>query len=189
MLQGLLRRRKGGNARYGLLSGSWEGNDTIWRMVVDINRIARFGGRDGRLTEAPRRRLYHFVDGIVAGEGDGPLRPTARRAGIFIHGEDAAAVDGLMALLMGFDPDGVPQLRSIFGSGYGITPLRSIADARIRLDIELAERLGSGLHFDFQAPRGWPRLERSVPPSTLEHLARAGQTSLEKTVDRAREGA
>ena len=55
-------------------SGSWCGNDTIWRTVVDLNRILLWFDGDGKPRKVPRRYLT-IVDGIIAGEeayGTGP---------------------------------------------------------------------------------------------------------------------
>ncbi|HEY3381056.1 MAG TPA: DUF362 domain-containing protein [Vicinamibacterales bacterium] len=168
-----LRRRRGGDARYGLLSGSWEGNDTIWRMVVDINRIARFGARDQRLHAEPRRRLYHIVDGIVAGEGEGPLKPRPRALGVLLHGTDAPAIDGTMAALMGFDPERIPQIREAFAPSYGLSTSGSLEATPVTVNPELAERLRGAAHFAFEPPRGWPSLRHSVRPEFLVQLAAA----------------
>lgn len=91
--------------------GSWHGNDTVWRMVLDLNRILLTARDDGSLADSPQRRVLHVVDGIVAGEGEGPLIPEARRAGIVLAGYEAAAVDAMAARLIGFDPDKLPLLR------------------------------------------------------------------------------
>ena len=43
-----------------LRAGNWSGNDTLWRAIVDLNRIAACADRDGRLTRLPadlRNRL------------------------------------------------------------------------------------------------------------------------------------
>lgn len=42
---------------------------------------------------------------IVAGEGEGPLSPTAKKTGILLAGYDSATVDALIAQIMGFDPN------------------------------------------------------------------------------------
>jgi hypothetical protein len=35
--------------------GSWHGNDTVWRMVLDLQRILRYGRTDGTFAETPQR--------------------------------------------------------------------------------------------------------------------------------------
>jgi hypothetical protein len=55
-------------------SGNWYGNDTAWRMVVDLNRILMYAGRDGLLQDSAARRMFCIVHGIVGGEGNGHFR-------------------------------------------------------------------------------------------------------------------
>jgi len=55
-------------------SGNWHGNDTCWRMVLDLNKC--LFGFNGAGT--PRVRSFRYlavVDGIVGGEGNGPMAP------------------------------------------------------------------------------------------------------------------
>jgi uncharacterized protein (DUF362 family) len=54
-------------------SGNWHGNDTCWRMVLDLNKASSFDG-SGRPRSTPRRYLA-IVDGIIGGEGNGPMAP------------------------------------------------------------------------------------------------------------------
>lgn len=92
-------------------SGNWYGNDTTWRMVIDLNRILTYADRYGHLRETPVRRLFSVVDGIVSGEGNGPLDPTPRASGWVIAGANPVAVDLTCARLMGFDYLCLPLLR------------------------------------------------------------------------------
>ena len=50
-------------------NGSWHGNDTIWRAVVDLNKILLYADGEGVMRDTPQRRYYAIVDGVVAGEG------------------------------------------------------------------------------------------------------------------------
>jgi uncharacterized protein (DUF362 family) len=83
-------------------SGNWHGNDTAWRMAVDLNTCF-FYWRDGDLSATPRERYLAVVDAIVAGEGAGPLAPDAKPCGVVIAGRNPVAVDSACAGLMGFD--------------------------------------------------------------------------------------
>ena len=67
-------------------NGNWHGNDTIWRTCLDLNKIFYLGDRSGALG-APSRRVLNVYDGIVAGEGDGPMGPRARPLGLVAAGE------------------------------------------------------------------------------------------------------
>ncbi|MCX6983001.1 MAG: DUF362 domain-containing protein [Verrucomicrobia bacterium] len=85
-------------------SGSWYGNDSIWRMVYDLNRIIRFAHADGGpLRAEPERQFVSIMDGLVAGEGNGPLQPLPVQAGVMLASRSPFLVDFAMAKLMGFD--------------------------------------------------------------------------------------
>lgn len=91
-------------------SGNWYGNDTTWRMVLDLNRILYYAGADGRLHDTVQRRLFSIVDGVVAGEGNGPLDPRAKPCGVVLAGWNPVAVDAVCARVMGFDIDRIAIL-------------------------------------------------------------------------------
>lgn len=79
----------------GISNGSWAGNDTVWRTTLDLNHLVYFGGRRPG-------RVLSVVDGIVAGQGDGPLRPEPRPAGVILAGENPACIDAVIGKLMGY---------------------------------------------------------------------------------------
>jgi uncharacterized protein (DUF362 family) len=85
-------------------SGNWHGNDTVWRMCLDLNRVLLFGQPDGefRPKNAPKR-FYSLVDGIVAMDGNGPVAGEPKNCGILIAGSNPTAVDFVCARLMNFD--------------------------------------------------------------------------------------
>jgi uncharacterized protein (DUF362 family) len=98
-------------------SGNWWGNDTIWRMCLDLNKIIAYGNTDGTLRPGipkSRKRHYVLVDGIVAGEGRGPMDPDPVPVGIVAFGLNAPSVDAACACLMGYDPDRIPIVRQAF---------------------------------------------------------------------------
>ena len=80
--------------------GSWPGNDTIWRMVVDLYQAM----------QKIKRKYLSVIDGIIAGEGQGPFCPTSKNANTLIAGEDLLAVDLAAARYMGFDPQKIKYL-------------------------------------------------------------------------------
>ncbi len=108
--------KKVGTATFGdtntsrIRSGNWWGNDTTWRMVLDLNRSLRYGDGEGRLHDRPQRRYFSLVDGIVGGEGNGPMGSDPRAEGIIVAGVDPLAVDLTCTRLMGFDHERIPTL-------------------------------------------------------------------------------
>ena len=98
----------GGAARMG---GEWYGNDTVWRMVLDLNRILIYGNLDGSMSDTPRRVFYSLTDALICGEGNGPLRPTPRPLGAMTFGSSPVACDLVHAALLRVDAALVPLLR------------------------------------------------------------------------------
>ena len=135
--------------------GSWPGNDTLWRMVLDLNKILLYADKEGNIQPIPQRKLLCVVDGIIAGEGQGPLSPTPRPAGVILCGSSAPMVDALMATVMGFDWRIVPCIREAMkGLGIessGITVVSNKKDLCGALDQR--HRL-----FSFTPPRFWESL-------------------------------
>ncbi|MHC4117535.1 MAG: DUF362 domain-containing protein [Planctomycetota bacterium] len=90
-------------------SGNWHGNDTLWRTVLDLNKILfHFGGSGERRSSPPR--YLAVVDGVIAGDGDGPSSPDKKSAGLIVAGLNPVALDTVCATLMGFDFEKIPLL-------------------------------------------------------------------------------
>jgi hypothetical protein len=103
-------------------SGNWYGNDTVWRMIIDLNTILRFGTTDGKLRSEPKRYLS-VVDGLIAGEGNGPMEPEPKDAGVLAVGTNPVAVDFACVRLMGFDYRKIPYIaRSFAPTEYPLAP-------------------------------------------------------------------
>lgn len=92
-------------------SGNWHGNDTTWRMTLDLNRILLYADKNGSLQDHPARQVFCLVDGIVGGEGNGPLDPTPKPAGVVLAGRNPVAVELACASVMGFDWRRLPLLQ------------------------------------------------------------------------------
>jgi uncharacterized protein (DUF362 family) len=102
-----------GDTQQVVRSGNWHGNDTCWRMVLDLNKCLFSFGGDGTPRRQPLRYLA-VVDGIVAGEGNGPMSPDPKPCGVVLAGTHPVAVDCVAATLMGFDWRKLPLLRHAF---------------------------------------------------------------------------
>lgn len=144
-----------------MVNGGWSGNDTCWRMVHDLFRAVLYARADGSLAEQPVRVPLTIVDGLVAGEGDGPLRPHARNAGILAMGYDAPWVDYFMSLTMGLDPTKIPMIDVALRRDLPL-PLTDLARADVHLvsdSAELLAQLQEGKPADdpFIPPAGWAR--------------------------------
>ncbi len=92
-------------------SGSWYGNDSIWRMVYDLNMIILMAHADGGpLRAEPQRTVLSIMDGLVAGEGNGPLQPLPVAANVLLAARNPFLIDFAMAKLMGYDAEKIRLL-------------------------------------------------------------------------------
>lgn len=86
--------------------GDWHGNDTVWRMCLDLNQVVLFGDQNGIYHKTQQRKYISFVDGVIAGESDGPMFPTAKACGLVACGVDNPFVTDYVCIhMMGFSPD------------------------------------------------------------------------------------
>ena len=92
------------------MAAGWHGNDTSWRMVMDLNKIAEYGNSDGIISETPQRQIYSLCDGIIAGQGNGPLEPEPLPLGIISFTNNSVINDRAMAIMMSFPLEKIPLL-------------------------------------------------------------------------------
>jgi uncharacterized protein (DUF362 family) len=139
------------------VEGAWSGNDTVWRMCLDLNRILSYGRTDGTLAETPQRRVLHVVDAMVAGQGNGPLFAEPLELGLLMGGSNPAAMDWVGAHLLGYDPRRVALAREAFGAFRW--PIARFERDEVRLigDFAGTETLGSLLAsgHTVKHPPGW----------------------------------
>ncbi|MFZ5988974.1 MAG: DUF362 domain-containing protein [Bacillota bacterium] len=81
-------------------------------VIVDINRI--------------RKPDFVVIDGIVAGEGNGPLNNTPVNANTVFAGSDPVAVDTAALTFMGFTVEEVPHVKLAGEEGLGISDIAKI---------------------------------------------------------------
>ena len=93
--------------------GSWYGNDTIWRTVVDLNYITQYADKSGNIKDIPQRKMLNIGDMIIAGQGNGPVSPEPKRVGAIVISDDVYAFDRTVCRMMGFDEEKIPMFRGI----------------------------------------------------------------------------
>jgi hypothetical protein len=106
-----------GDTRQVVRSGNWYGNDTLWRMILDLNKVLLYANPDGSLREGVlvnAKRYIGIVDGILAGEGHGPLAPEPVEMGYLFCGTNPVAIDAVCGTFMGFDPLKIPTIARAF---------------------------------------------------------------------------
>jgi hypothetical protein len=134
--------------------GSWPGNETIWRTTLDLNHLLYFGARGPK-------HVLNVVDGVVAGEGEGPLSAIAKPAGVLLAGENPACLDAAIAKLMGYNLSRVPTVyHAVYHrkSKFGVS---SLEDVPLHFVDEKGKvRTGSWDEIEnlgFKPPRNWKR--------------------------------
>lgn len=110
------------------IDGSWYGNDTVWRMVLDLNRIAMYGKIDGSMSSTPVRCVYSLTDGIIAGQHNGPLAPEPINLGAVTFASSSLFADMAHAALMHFDWRKIALLRYGLESDYKYPLVRHAAE-------------------------------------------------------------
>ena len=142
-------------------SGGWHGNDTIWRTVDDLNRILFFYDPATSTMQSRRKcRYFAVVDGIIAMEGNGPLRGSPRPSGVVMGGDDPLALDVVAATLMGFDWRRIRMLKGIADSKHA-AKYSAFAGDELAIDLLSDNPEWNSMetlkqrHLNFRAPSGW----------------------------------
>jgi uncharacterized protein (DUF362 family) len=130
------------------IEGAWTGNDTVWRMCLDLNRILLYGKPDATMSSELQRTVIHLTDAVIAGHGDGPLSPQPLPLGLILAGNNAAAMDFVGALLLGYAPERISIVREAFKSfNYPLTAFEPD-------DVVLTGDIGQGNVKDVLRARG-----------------------------------
>lgn len=143
-LRRLENRARGGHDF--VRSGNWHGNRTTWRMCLDLNRCLYWSDAAGLHLEAesPPRAVLTVLDGIVAGEDEGPLAPADVALGVVLAATDPLALDLAAVRLMGFDFERLPKLREAMRDpGPRVTAVRDEADVLVA-ETNADEVVGAG---------------------------------------------
>lgn len=149
-----------GDNRETIRGGSWYGNDTLWRMVIDINKVFFYVNNDGtfRASSPPQKKKYiSIVDGIIAGEGNGPKAPDSILAGYMIAGLNPVAVDAVCARIMNFDPNKIPSIANAFKIRHFHLSEFNMNDVAIVCDSKKysLDTIPNYLIINFKPHRGW----------------------------------
>jgi len=137
--------------------GNWHGNDTAWRMVLDLNRILMFADRDGSIGAEPVRKYFSVIDGVIGGEGEGPLHPDAYPSGVVLAGFNPVAVDWVATRLMGFDPNEIPLYQNAVSQMKGWLHEFAIERCSVKSEVPKWQNIldSKEVVMSFRAPAGW----------------------------------
>jgi uncharacterized protein (DUF362 family) len=157
-------RKKGekvfGSGETTIRSGNWYGNNTTWRMALDLNRCLLYGQADGSFSNVPKR-YYSVVDGLIGMEGNGPMHGTPITCGLIIAGSDPVAVDLVSATMMGFDWEKIPIIKQAYAiKEYPITTIK-VTEIQIESDVPAycgdVKNLRLQKLYNFQPHFGWEK--------------------------------
>lgn len=128
--------------------------------------------------EAVRPQVV-LIDGIVAMEGPGPNRGTARKVGVLIASRDNVAADAIACAIVGFRRQDVPMLGIAAKCGLGVDRFNEIA--------VVGENLKELQVADFRKPFGPAQVAAfALAPEALLQLAMWLPTSARAHVDDSR---
>ena len=97
--------------------GSWWGNDTIWRTVLDLNKIVFHADSEGLMRDKLQRRMVVVCDMVTIGQGEGPLLPEPGHWKMLSFCDEPVVHDCAMARLMGSDVSLIPTIRKALTYG------------------------------------------------------------------------
>jgi uncharacterized protein (DUF362 family) len=139
-------------------SGNWFGNDTAWRMVLDLNKCLFYFDGIAARRKKPLRYLS-IVDGIIAGEGGGPLAADAKHCGTVVAGFNPVTVDTVCATIMGFDYTRIPMVDRAWKIRdlplVDFQPDQIICSSNIEAWNGDLKKLSLAQHFGFRPHFGW----------------------------------
>jgi hypothetical protein len=149
--------------------GDWHGNDTVWRMVLDLNQILLYTDKNGVLHDSPQKRYFACIDGIIAGEKEGPLHPTPKKIGLLVGGANPVAVDLTCIRLMDYDYEKIHLMRGIDRMARTLIPGKTLKELWSSMKIVSNDNslenlnLSSETFFAFEPTEGWKGyIERDI---------------------------
>lgn len=140
--------------------GSWYGNDTLWRTILDLNKILLYANPDGSLRDdkwLSTKKYITVVDGIIGGQGNGPKAPDPINLGYLFCGTNPVATDAVSAYFMRFNPLKIPSIANAFTvKRYSIVNFRyediiaKISNGNYKL-----EEIPNKYSMNFRPHHGW----------------------------------
>lgn len=134
------------------VKGDWWGNDTTWRSAVDLTKVVLYADRNGIMQNTPQRRYFSIIDGIIGGEGEGPLTPDPVHSGLIIGGSNPLLVDIAASTAIGIDWKKIQMF--VNGSQLAKYAISSILPNNIQWHSNNGYN-GKTPLFRFRLPSGW----------------------------------
>jgi uncharacterized protein (DUF362 family) len=128
-------------------------------MAIDLARIVEYADKSGKLQTQKQRTHLMLTDGIIGGEGNGPLSPKPVPLGYLCFSDSVVVGDYVNALAMGFSPQDLPIIREALNLGEYPLIRGELSGLKVRIngkDMPI-ETLGKELDRKFQPPKEWRR--------------------------------
>ena len=143
-------------------SGHWYGNDTLWRSILDLNRIIFYADKNGIMQNTQQRKYVAIIDGIIAGEKNGPMMPIAKKCGIVAVAFSPVVGDMAMSRLMGFDYKKIPSIYQGFSLRRyridgGIDEVEAEIESNVKSWNDRIVQIPLNETFCFEPAYGWER--------------------------------
>ena len=100
-----------------------------------------------------KRRYFSVIDGIVAGEGQGPFCPTSKNANTLIVSDNLFAADCVAVRYMGFNPKKIKYLQYFLESEDELNLSDIIVQSNGKTDTTFFER--DTRYLDFNVVNTW----------------------------------
>lgn len=141
-------------------TGNWYKNDTIWRSILDINRIMIYADKEGVLHDTPQRRFFSLGDMIISGDHNGPLAPSPIDVGVILCSEDPVAFDLAVINIMGLKKEMLPVLNNISTIKSYTIPNENSRDIVVysndeKLNNITLDKMSAGIYGFFTPAEGW----------------------------------
>lgn len=157
-LDSLLMKYRKASLAESAREGTWYGNDTLWRTVLDLNYILKYSNNKGEITEIPQRTILHFGDMIISGEKEGPMAPSPKEQHMLLFSDDVVDFDCIVTKIMGFD---YKKFKGLYNA-VGFYPLTKNKYEQIELKSNVLECNGlldlinfRSISKPFVAGKGW----------------------------------
>lgn len=85
--------------------GSWWGNNTIWKTILDVNTLVLYSDKQGKLRNEAQRKVITLGDMIISGENEGPMLATPKYTYSLLFADNSVLFDEILVRFMGFQED------------------------------------------------------------------------------------
>lgn len=139
-----------------ITAGAWSGNDTAWRMSVDLAKIMHFVDKTGKVNDHNVRKNLVMIDGIIGGEGQGPLKPKPVITNTLIFSDNIVDGDFAGSIVMGYEPEKIKIIDSFYTDKSNLKLVNSRPNQFIFNYQDLCRNeLHSKINFTYLSPIGW----------------------------------